>query len=167
MAETDNNTTDTGTQVTTTSTNNTADLPEWARRALTEANTEAATYRVKAKTAADDARAAATAEFNQQIQSVSAEKSAIVAERDSHAANYEKLVVALAAGVPGESAVKFAALLQGKNKDEMTTHAEELKSMFGTPTRVMPVDPSHGAQGGFETEADPFAALIQSHLSPR
>lgn len=165
MADTDN-TTETPAS-TGSGQNNPADLPDWARKALSEANNEAATYRVKAKTAAEEARAQATAEFTAQLQSVSAEKSAIVAERDTNATNYEKLVVALAAGVPGESAVKFAALLQGKDKTEMTSHAEELKSMFGTPSRTMPVDPSHGAQGGGETEADPFAALIQSHLSPR
>jgi hypothetical protein len=165
MSETDNPTEN---QPTTGSgPNNTADLPDWARKALSEANQEAATYRVKAKTAAEEARAAVTAEFTEQLQSVSAEKSAIVAERDTNATNYEKLVVALAAGVPGESAVKFAALLQGKDKAEMTSHAEELKSMFGTPSRTMPVDPTHGAQGTGEVEADAFAALIQSHLSPR
>jgi hypothetical protein len=147
------------------STNNTQDLPDWARKAISEANSEAAKYRTKASAAADEAKAEVTATFNQQIQALSDEKSAITAERDKASTNYERLVAALGAGVPGETAVEFAARLQGNNLEEFKADAEKLKSALGTGAKVRPVDKSAGLSG--ETKLSPeeaFAALFQSNM---
>lgn len=143
-------------------------LPEWARKAISEANSEAANYRNKAKAAADEAKAEVSAQFNEQIKALSDEKSAITAERDTASASYNKLIAALEAGVPGDTAVEFAALLQGSNKDEYKAHADKLKAMFGAGGRVKPVDHSAGLSG--ETTATPeeaFAALFQSNMRKR
>jgi hypothetical protein len=146
----------------------TEQLPEWARKAISEANGEAASYRQKAKTAAEEAKAAVAAEYDEQIKALSGEKTAITAERDSAATNYTKLMVALQAGVPGETAVEFAGLLQGSNEDEFKAHAEKLKGMFGAGGRVKAVDPSHGLNGTSSQSPDEvFAALFQSNLSKR
>lgn len=146
----------------------TEQLPEWARKAISEANGEAASYRQKAKTAADEAKAAVAAEYDEQIKTLSGEKTAIAAERDSAATNYTKLMVALQAGVPGETAVEFAGLLQGSSEDEFKAHAEKLKGMFGAGGRVRAVDPSHGLSGTSSHSPDEvFAALFQSNLSKR
>lgn len=143
-------------------------LPDWARKAISEANTEAASYRQKAKTAADEAKAEVTAQFDEQIKALSGEKSAVTAERDTAASNYNKLVAALGAGVPGETAVEFAALLQGNSLDEYKEHAEKLKGMFGAGGRVKPVDPSHGFNGTSTTTAeDALAQLFKSNLSKK
>lgn len=149
-------------------TQNNQELPDWARKAISDANSEAANYRNKAKTAADEAKAEVTAQFNEQLKNLSDEKSAITAERDTASASYNKLIAALEAGVPGETAVEFAALLQGSNKDEYKAHADKLKSMFGAGGKVRPIDHSAGLSG--ETTATPeeaFAALFQSNMRKR
>lgn len=147
---------------------NTDQLPDWARKAISEANTEAASYRQKAKIAADEAKAEVTASFNDQIKSLSDEKSAVMAERDTATSNYDKLVAALGAGVPGDTAVEFAALLQGSNADEYKAHAEKLKGMFGTGQRQKAVDHTAGFNGDTQVRPeDAFAALFQSKLTKK
>lgn len=154
-------TTDTGTQ-------NSADLPEWGRRAISDANAEAAKYRLKAQTAADEAKAETKKEFDAQLQALVSEKTAIAAERDNAVTGLTKLKVAIAAEVPGEQAVVFADLLKGSTEDELKAHATELKSMFGTPAgRQRATDKSQGAGGnasGVKTPAELFADMVQSNL---
>ncbi|WP_367137907.1 hypothetical protein [Saccharothrix sp. HUAS TT1] len=146
---------------------NAAELPEWGRKAISEANAEAAKYRVKAQTAADEARAQAQAEFDAKYKTVADEKSAITTERDQAVTDLAKLKVALASGVPGETAVAFADLLKGSNEDELKAHAENLKNMFGVSGKSAPaVDLSHGLSGGSSSDpGDAFAALLQSKLT--
>jgi hypothetical protein len=145
---------------------NTDSVPDWVRKSISEANAEAASYRQKAKTAAEEAKAEVTASFTEQLKSLSDEKSAITAERDSASSNYEKLVAALGAGVPGDTAVEFAALLQGSNADEYKAHAEKLKGMFGTGTKQKAVDRTAGFSGDVQVKPeDAFAALFQSKLT--
>jgi len=147
---------------------NNEQLPEWGRKAISEANAEAAAYRQKAKTAADEAKAAVAAEYDEQIKSLSGEKSAVTAERDSATSNYNKLMAALQAGVPGETAVEFAGLLQGSNLDEYKAHAEKLKGMFGAGGKMKAVDPSHGLNGSSShTPEEAFASLFQSNLTKK
>lgn len=140
-------------------------IPEWARKKITEANNEAAKYRTEKNNIEAETSAKLKAEFDAQFKALSEEKSAILAERDTNALNYQKLNVALAAGVPGETAVKFAGLLQGSNDEELKAHAEELKSMFGSPVKVPAIDPSHGARGdgsvGNSTD-EAWSALMKS-----
>jgi hypothetical protein len=139
-------------------------LPDWARKQISEANAEAAKYRTERNNIEAETKAALSADFDAQFKTLSDEKSAITAERDSATSQLTKLKVALAAGVPGETAVEFAALLQGKDETEMTAHAAKLKEMFGSP-KQRPVDLSHGAGGNAnQSGADQFAALIQKHL---
>jgi len=145
---------------------NTDAIPDWVRKSLSEANSEAAKYRVKAQTAAEEAKAEVTASFTDQIKSLSDEKSAVLAERDTAASNYTKLIAALEAGVPGDTAVEFAALLQGSNADEYKAHAEKLKGMFGTPAKQKAVDHTAGFNGKSDVAPeDAFAALFQSRLT--
>lgn len=147
-----------------TTTNNTQDLPDWARKAISEANSEAAKYRTKASAAADEAKAEVTATFNQQIQALSDEKSAITVERDTASSNYNRLVAALGAGVPGETAVEFAARLQGNNLEEFKADAEKLKAALGTGAKVKPIDHSAGLSGETkQTPEEAFAALFQAN----
>lgn len=145
---------------------NNQELPDWARKAISDANSEAASYRNKAKTVADEVKAEVTAQFNEQLKNLSDEKSAIMAERDTAFSEYTKLKVALDAGVPGDTAVEFAALLKGNDLDEIKAHAEKLKGMFGPGTKVKAVDPSHGFSGSSSvTPEDAFAALFKNNLS--
>lgn len=150
--------------------NNTQDvntLPEWGRRAISDANAEAAKYRLAAKTAADEAVAQTKVEYDKQIQAISTEKSAIAAERDKAVSDISKLTVTIKAQIPGESAFDFAGLLQGSTPEELTAHAEKLKSMLGTGTKTRAVDPSQGAtgDGGAKTAADLFADMVKNKLT--
>lgn len=145
---------------------NNEQLPDWARKAISDANSEAASYRQKAKTAGDEVRAEVTATFNEQLKTLSDEKTAITAERDTASGNYAKLVAALEAGVPGDTAVEFAGLLQGSNADEYKAHADKLKSMFGAGGKVKAVDPSHGMNGSSaQTPDEVFAAIFSNSLT--
>lgn len=144
------------------------ELPEWGRKAISEANAEAAKNRVKANQAAEAAKAEVTASFNDQIKALSDEKSAVAAERDTAATNYDKLVAALSAGVPGDTAVEFAALLKGSTQEEYKEHADKLKGMFGTGKSQKAVDHTAGFNGKSEVKPeDAFAALFQSNLTKR
>lgn len=154
----------TGTEATTTTDNQ--ELPDWARKQISDANAEAAKYRNQRNTIEADTKAAMKAEFDAQFKTLSDEKSAVAGERDTATSDLTKLKVALAAGVPGETAVEFAGLLQGKDETELAAHADKLKTMFGTPGKARAVDPSHGAFGN--TAADPsdeFMRLVNKHLS--
>lgn len=148
--------------------NNTNDLPDWGRKAISDANAEAASYRQKAKTAAEEAKAEVTASFNDQIKTLSDNNAATAAERDSATSNYNKLVAALQAGVPGDTAVEFAALLQGSNADEYKDHAEKLKGMFGPGTKQRAVDHTAGLNSEVNvTPEDAFAAIFNRNLTQR
>ena len=146
---------------------NPAELPDWARKEISNANGEAAKYRTERNNIEAETTAKLTADFDNRFKLVSDEKSAITAERDSATSELTKLKVALAAGIPGETAAEFAALIQGNDETEMTAHATKLKEMFGSPNKSRAIDPSHGA-GANNTSlsgADQFAALIQKHLN--
>lgn len=155
-------TTDSGAQ-------NTDALPEWGRRAISDANAEAAKYRLAAKTAAEDAVAAAKQEFDKQLQALVTEKTSIAGERDNAVTGLKKLQVAIAAEVPGEQAVAFADLLKGSTDEELTAHAKQLKEMFGTPAgRQRATDKSQGAGGGasgVRTPAELFADMVQGKIT--
>lgn len=160
----DANKTDDKPEVKPTAGQNVNDLPDWGRKAISDANAEAAKYRIKANEVEAATRAAVAAEFTEQLKAVSDEKSAIAVERDTSVTNYTKLKTALAAGVPGDTAVDFAALLQGNTPEELMEHAEKLKNMFGTSKPPKAVDPSHGASGGEAGNStdDAWAALMKS-----
>lgn len=156
-------TTDTGSQQ-----GNTAELPEWARRAISDANTEAAKYRVKAQTAADEAKAATKAEYDKQLQALAEEKTSIAGERDKAVTELTKLQVAITADVPGEQAVAFADLLKGSTKDELAAHAAQLKEMFGVSAgKARATDKSQGLGGGtgVRTPDQLFADMVNSKIT--
>lgn len=157
-------TTDTGSQQ-----GNTADLPEWGRRAISDANAEAAKYRLAAKTAAEDAVAQTKAEYDKQLQALVSEKTSIAVERDNAVTGLTKLQVAIAADVPGEQAVAFADLLKGSTPDELKVHAEQLKTMFGTPAgKQRATDKSQGAgngASGVKTPDQLFADMVQGKIT--
>ena len=153
---------------TTTGTQNTDALPDWARRAISDANAEAAKYRLKAQTAADEAKAETTKAYDEQLKALASEKTAIAAERDNAVTGLTKLKVAIAAEVPGEQAVVFADLLKGSTEDELKAHATQLKDMFGSPAgRQRATDKSQGAGGGasgVKTPAELFADMVQKNI---
>lgn len=152
------------TQTAPTATQDQNQLPDWVRKQITEANNEAAKYRVKAQNTAAEVRAELETKFQDDLKVMSDEKSAALSERDSAVAEANRLRAALRAGIPGESAEEFSKLLQGKDLDEYVAHAESLKAMFGTNTRVRATDPTQGLNGGSGDPEDAFQQLFTSKL---
>lgn len=143
-------------------------ISEVARKLITEANNEAAKYRTQRNAIEAETAAKLKAEFDEQFKVLSDNQSAITAERDTVLSDYTKLKVALHAGVPGETAVEFAALLQGSSPDEYQEHADKLKGMFGTPGKQKAVDHTAGFNG--ETQSAPedvFAAIFKRNLTQK
>lgn len=140
------------------------ELPEWAREKLKKANDEAAKYRVRAKETEEKVRQEVTSEYETKLSALSDEKAAI--EADLHAArlDYMRLRAALAAGIPGESAVEFAELLKGETEEEIAAHAEKVKSLMGMQRPVVH-DRSRGLGTGSSSPASDFGAFIMSHLT--
>lgn len=142
-----------------------SELPEWARKQISDANTEAANYRVQLK-----AEKQAAKELRDQMAEMANLHAAEASSQASIQSDFDRLVTAIRAEVPHEQVFSFAKLLQGSTDDELQSHAAELKSMFGLssgPARA--VDRSQGQGSGPKpaTGADALAELLQAQLSKR
>jgi len=120
--------------------NKTDEAPEWARKAISEANSEAAKYRVEKNS------------LKQQLDEVLGKNSELTdkvaeVEKAHSAAQQEllKLRVALDAGVPGEHVRMVAERLQGTTEEELKADAAKLVQTFKLDqSRHLPIDPSQG-----------------------
>jgi hypothetical protein len=123
---------------------NANELPEWARKAISDANSEAASKRVELRTKIDELTAA-----NSKITEIGAEKDAAVKAKADAENALLKLTVALAAGIPGEKAAAVAERLKGVTEDELTADARSLVETFGTGDFETPpaIDLSQGQSG--------------------
>lgn len=138
------------------------ELPDWARQQITDANNEAAAFRVQLKEAKT-----ARKELEDQVAALASEKAASVGSLSSIQSDFDRLVTAIKAEVPHQHVFAFAKTLQGANEEELAAHATELKNMFGTPGPSPAVDRFQG-QGSGPSKSDPaseFAALLKSQLS--
>lgn len=146
-------------------TGNTADLPQWAREAISRANNEAATYRTQLRTKTEEHTAALG-----QIQVLTDAKTAAEAATASQALDALKLRTALTVGVPGDKAADFAELLKGDTEADIKAHAEKAFGLLNlTPAQQKTaVDPSQGlgAAGQIleDTPANAFAAQLRAGL---
>lgn len=139
-------------------------LPEWARAQITKANNEAAKYRTKAKETEERVRFEVESEYEAQITALSDERAAIAADLNAARLDGMRLRAALAAGIPGESAVEFAELLKGETEEELAAHAEKVKGLMGTQRTARVVDRSQGLGGGNSAPADNFGAFILNQI---
>jgi chromosome segregation ATPase len=138
------------------------ELPEWARKQISDANQEAANYRVQLKTAKD-----LLASVQEQVSSLTTEKTQVDSSLNSVQADFDKLATAVQVLLPDNPKVfTFAKTLQGSTEAELTAHAAELKTMFNVASSAA-VDRSQG-QGAGSVESSPgdvFAALLKSNLT--
>lgn len=137
------------------------ELPEWARKQISDANSEAAKYRVQLNAAKTQRQ-----ELEDQVIALTSEKSDATSSHASVQSDFDKLVTAIKAEVPHEHIFSFAKTLQGGTEDELSAHAVELKSMFATPTSRA-VDRSQGQGSGQSPikPADEFEKFFQAQLS--
>lgn len=123
-------------------------LPEWARKAITDANGEAAKYRNEKKSAVEAAKAEVVNEYEQKVGGFQTQLEELKGEVSARELELVKLRTAIDAGVPNEAIAKFASLLQGSTEDEVKSHAEEVKDLFKLkPPADRPVDHSQGSGG--------------------
>lgn len=123
-------------------------LPQWARDQITKANNEAAKYRVEKNDAVAAATAASQAEFETKIAAINESNAKTASDLEETRIQNIKLTAALTVGIPGESAAEFASLLKGTTQEEISTHAEKVKKLFGTQAPAQrAVDPSQGSGG--------------------
>lgn len=139
-------------------------LPDWARQQITDANNEAAAFRVQLKEAKESRKALEDKLAAANVEKVSATTLLSTAQLD-----FERLVTVIKAEVPHQHMFAFAKTLQGNTEEELSTHATELKSMFGAAHAPSPaVDRFQGHGGGGTTKSDPaseFAKFMQAQLS--
>src|SRR5882757_3939964 len=119
-----------------------AELPEWARKQISDANSEAANFRVQLK-----AEKQAAKDLRDQMAELTAQHAAEASSQASIQSDFDKLVTAIKAEVPHEHIFSFAKTLQGGSEDELSAHADELKTMFSTPPSRA-VDRSQGQGSG-------------------
>lgn len=126
-------------------TQNTNEIPEWARKELTDVRTEAATRRTQLRDVEQK-----LSEVTGQVQTLTNEK--VAAEGRASAAELAllKFNVAIGAGVPGGDIADFVDLLQGSNEDELKASAEKVLKFYkpSAPGAQYPgYDPSAGRGG--------------------
>lgn len=137
------------------------ELPEWARDKLTKANNEAASYRVKAREAKEEADREAEAKYAEKIQSLEDEKA-------QEALSRTKFDIAIESKVPVEQISDFVGALNGSNEAELRESAKKVQSLMATkPQADEPVDESQGQGGGENATSlngDPLMRMINDKL---
>ena len=144
-----------------------SDLPDWAKRELSDVRAEAARYRTErneARTAAE----AAKSSFETKIAELNAAGNTVYQESQAKDVQLMKYKAALAVGVPGEHVEQFAGLLQGEDIDSLKSHAESVKAMFaGLDRPDAAKDRSQGFGNAQALNGDPLLADIKAKLNIR
>ena len=148
---------------------NVESLPEWARNSLTKANSDAAKYRNEKNDAVNTGKAQVAQEYEVKLTEASTAHDKTKADLSVALLENVKLKAALANGIPGESAVEFAALLQGSNEEEIGTHAKTVKALFGkTESKDAPTDPSQGSGNNtLPLNGDPLLNAVKAAVGIR
>ncbi|ASR84391.1 scaffolding protein [Rhodococcus phage Krishelle] len=123
------------------------DLPQWAQDLISNTRAEAAQHRTEKQSAVDTAKAALADEHTAAIAELNGKVSTAETERDSARLEVTKLKAALAVGIDGERAIGFAELLKGDDEDQIRSHADEVRKLFGDkkPAKTPATDPSQGS----------------------
>lgn len=108
----------------------TDDLPDWARKLISDANSEAAKYRTEKNQAVEAAKAEVEKQYSSQLEKVQAELAEKAESEASARFEVDRLKVALAAGIESDKVTSFARLLQGDSEEALRSHADELKKLF-------------------------------------
>lgn len=118
------------------------------RKELTDANAEAARYRVEKKDAVEAAKSETEQSFATKIQDLEAKLLEETGNASASRTEVTKLKVALATGIAKDKVADFAELLNGDTPEALASHAEKLEGLFTTdesPTSKTAVtDPTQG-----------------------
>lgn len=141
------------------------ELPEWARKQISDANQEAAQRRVALREAQEANRT-----LQEQLAELTSEKADFESRSSAVQADFDKLVTAVQTLLPEKhtQVFTFAKTLQGSTEEELANHAAELNQMFGISASPSPaVDRSQGLGAGAPASdpASQFAAFLTSTLN--
>ena len=141
------------------------DLPEWARKKITEANQEAAQRRVQLRTVEEDNRT-----LQEQLATLKSERDDLASVSTSVQTDFDKLATAVKSLLPEKhlQVFTFAKTLQGSTGEELSDHAAELNKMFGisaSPSPAVDRSQGHGSGAPASDPASQFAAFLNSRLS--
>jgi chromosome segregation ATPase len=146
-------------------------LPEWAQTQIRDLRAEAAGYRTQKNDAETRVRTAVEAEFQQQLADANAAKEAAEAQFTGSQLEIKKLRAAFGVLSDGseelvQRADKFASLIQGSTDEEITAHAADLQSLFGSQKiRTPAVDRSpEGGDPALALNGDPLTQSLKSAL---
>lgn len=139
------------------------EIPDWARKQISDANAEAAKRRVELQ-----AEREARQKLEEQVQILSTKNSELSGTFSERQGDFDKLVTAVQTLFPDKPQVfSFAKTLQGSNEEELAAHAAELKEMFGlsnSPSPATDRSQGHGGEASREPHSE-FAALLNSQLT--
>lgn len=124
------------------------ELPEFARKMISDLRDEAAKHRGKAKEAKDAARVELEAEYAP----IRAEVLQLKAQLESERLNGWKRDAAVKLGIDAERVADFADLLKGTTQEEIEEHAQKVKELFGGTATSSAVDPTQGRRGSSEPD---------------
>lgn len=110
---------------------------------------EAANYRNKAKTAADEARAEVAKEYKGKLTEKDTAFTALQNTSTEASTELLKLRAVIAAKIPVEDIEDVVALVQGSDEESVSESVNRVKSLLGkSPAKVAATDPTQGAGNG-------------------
>lgn len=113
-----------------------------------ELRNEAANYRNRAKTAAEEARNEVKAEYEAKLADKDVEKLELQNQLGQAWIELEKVYTAIEANIPSNKVRAFAAILQGDNADSIKESAKTAADLFGGLDNKGPaIDPTQGKGG--------------------
>lgn len=122
-----------------------SELPQWARDAISRANSEAAAARIEKGNALANAKTLIEAEYADRINQAATSYSELEVKFAEKSNRVAKLEAILNAGIPSDRALQFAELVQGSTEEEITASVGTIKDLFSQdPQRPPLVDHTQG-----------------------
>lgn len=143
------------------------DLPEWARKQISDANAEAAKYRTEKRDAVEAAKREVEESYEAKVKDL---EDSLAAQKDQTIEAQravDRLKVALEAGIASDKVTRFAELLDGESEDEMRSKAEELKELF-EPVKAASqraVDTTQGRVPSTPLNGDPLLDAVMRKMN--
>lgn len=138
------------------------ELPGWARKQISDANSEAAKRRVELQTARDENR-----QLHEQVTTLSSKVSEFESVSSTVQKDFDKLVTAVQTLFPDKPEVfTFAKTLQGSTEEELANHAADLTKMFGLSAGPSPATDRSQGLGSGAPASDP-ASLLAAFIKPQ
>jgi restriction endonuclease Mrr len=122
---------------------------------------EAAKYRSERKSAVEEAKAAAAAQFSKEMEAAGSKYAELEQAKAQSDLEILKYRAVLEAEVPSELVLDLVSLVQGYDEDTISESVQKLKSVMGHQSRDRAVDPMQGSGNAEPLNGDPLLARIR------